>query len=541
MKKLQTSICLLISFLLLGSVASGQAKIPDPGKDTRDHLGNCTSIMAGRLATTDGSVITSHTCDGPYRTWVEITPHEKYAKGTMHNVYSGVLSPAETSWDKRNVKKTGEIPEADETYAFLNTAYPCMNEKQLAIGETTIVGRRELRNEEGIFYIEELEKIALQRCTGAREAIALIGTLAEQYGYGDYAECITIADPREVWQLEISGSGKGKPSAIWCAARIPDDQAGVSANMPRISTIDFSNPDLFMYSTNLKEVAKKLGYWDGKKPLKFWRIISSYGRAYGTRELFILSSLDPSMKISADSTEIPFTVKPEKKLSPRDVIAFFRQTYEGTPLDMTKNLYVTVESRDENGNVKQERVKSPVASSWMGQDIRNLLNELKPGIVDFKYCIAQDWCSYSHVIQCRSWLPDEVGGVAWFSFDNPAMSPRIPVFGGVLKLPGSFAICGQQRYTTEAAIWSFRETNRLAEINWGRGRQIIEPAVMELENKAFEELPMVEKKVTELVGRGKNEEAKQYLTSYTNDFANSAMKRWEEMKGTIWTSFGMGF
>jgi dipeptidase len=208
---------------------------------------------------------------------------------------------------------------------------------------------------------------------------------------------------------------------------------------------------------------------------------------------------------------------------------------------MTRNLLVTVNHRDENGNVSQERIKSPVASNWMGQDIRNLLNELKPGIIDFKYGIAQDWCSYSHVIQCRSWLPDEVGGVAWFSFDNPAMSPRIPVFSGVLKLPGSFAICGQQRYTTEAAIWSFRETNRLAEINWGRGRQIIEPAVMEFENKAFEELPMVEKKVTELVNQGKNEEAKQYVTTYTNDFANSAMKRWEEMKGTIWTRYGMGF
>jgi dipeptidase len=180
-----------------------------------------------------------------------------------------MLVPGETPWDMRNVTKKGEIPEAEETYAFLNTAYPCMNEKQLAIGETTISGRPELRNKDGIFYIEELEKLALQRCRTAREAIALIGRLAEEYGYGDYAECITIADPKEVWQLEISGSGKGKPSAIWCAARIPDDHVGVSANMPRISTIDFNNADLFMYSINLKEIAKNLGYWDGREPLKF--------------------------------------------------------------------------------------------------------------------------------------------------------------------------------------------------------------------------------------------------------------------------------
>ena len=141
------------------------------------------------------------------------------------------------------VIKKGEIPEVSETYAFLNTAYPCLNEKQLAIGETTIYGREELINEDGMFLIEELEKIALQRCKTAREGIALIGKLAEEYGYGDLAECITLADPKEVWQLEIAGSGKGKPSAIWCAQRIPDENVGVCANIPRISTIDFKNPD----------------------------------------------------------------------------------------------------------------------------------------------------------------------------------------------------------------------------------------------------------------------------------------------------------
>ena len=102
--------------------------------DIRYYKGSCTSIMVGRLATTDGSVITCHTCDGYYRTWVEIFPHTKYEKGTMHAVYTGTLDPRETSYDMRNVKKTGEIPEVEETYAFLNTAYPCLNEKQLAIG-----------------------------------------------------------------------------------------------------------------------------------------------------------------------------------------------------------------------------------------------------------------------------------------------------------------------------------------------------------------------------------------------------------------------
>jgi len=531
---------LFILFLSCDQVLLDAQKIYDPD-EYKIYKGSCTSIMAGRLATTDGSVITSHTCDGPYRTWVEIFPHSTYKNEAVHNVYSGVLDPSERPFDMRHVRKTGEIPEATETYAFLNTAYPCMNEKQLAIGETTIGGRDELRNPDGIFYIEELEKIALQRCTTAREAIKLIGQLAEKYGYGDYGECITIADPREVWQFEISGSGKGKPSALWCAARIPDDQVGVSANNPRISTIDFNNPDLFMYSTNLRKVAKELGYWDGKEPLKFWKIISSNEKAYSTREFYILSTLAPSLNLSSDVEELPFSVKPEKKLSAGDIMRYFRETYEGTDLDNAKNLSVTVRKKDANGNLVDEKIKSSIASGWPGSDFRRLLGEIKPGIIDYKYTIAQNWCSYSHIIQCRSWLPDEVGAVAWFSFDNPALSPRIPIFSGVLRLPESFGICGQFNYTPDAAIWSFRETNRLAVIKWGDGRKLIEPAVKEFEARAFEELPLVEKKVIDLVKVGKNDEAKNYVTDYTNNFAYAAMKRWEEMKVTLWSSFSMGF
>ncbi|MGD0342224.1 MAG: C69 family dipeptidase [Bacteroidales bacterium] len=539
-KNLLSSSSLLWIFLLNFSVLT-QAQYITADEESQNPHGNCTSIMVGRLATTDGSVITSHTCDGPYRTWLEIFPHTKYEKGTLHSVYSGTLDPRETSWDMRNVTKTGEVPEAEETYAFLNTAYPCLNEKQLAIGETTIEGRPELRNAAGIFYIEELEKIALQRCTTAREAIALIGKLAEEYGYGDYAECITIADPKEVWQLEIAGSGKGKPSAIWCAARIPDDHVGVSANMPRISTIEFNNPDLFMYSTDLQKTAKNLGYWDGKEPLKFWKIISSFGKPFGTREFYILSTLAPSLKLSMDTTELPFSVKPEKKLSPRDVMKYFRETYEDTQFDMTKDLLITIKSKDDKGNDVEGKIKSPAVNNWMNSELKRLLNELKPGVVKNKYTIAQNFCSYSHIIQCRSWLPDEVGAVAWFSFDNPALSPRIPIFSGVLKLPESFSICGQQRYRTDAAIWSFRETNRLATINWSWGRKLIEPAVTEFEDKAFEEMPAVEKKVTELVKSGKNDDAKQYVTDYTNNFAYAAMKKWEEMKAPLWSMYSMGF
>jgi dipeptidase len=527
------------SILLLFITLLAYPQYQDIDRDGPGYAENCTTIMVGRLASTDGSVMTSHTCDGNYRTWLEIYPHSKFEKGALHPVYWGTLN-TEEPWDMRRTIKKGEIPEVAETYSFLNTAYPCLNEKQLAIGETTIYGRTDLKNEAGLFLIEELEKIALQRCTTAREAITLIGKLAEEYGYGDLAECITIADPKEVWQLEISGSGKGKPSAVWCAERIPDENVGVCANIPRISTIDFKNPDYFMYSTDLQNVARKLGYWDGKEPLKFWKVIGG-GKPFAIREYYILSTLAPSMNLSFDSEELPFSVKPEKKLSPRDVMKYFRETYEGTQWDMTQNLLVTVREKDKDGKETVRQVKSPIVNNWMNNDLRTLLNEIKPGVVARQRTIAIAGCSYSHVIQCRSWLPDEVGAVAWFSFDNPGQSPRIPIFSGVLTLPQSFSICGQQRYKPEAAIWSFREANKLATVNWTRARSLIEPAVKEFEDKAFEELPSVEKKVADLVKNGKNEEAKKYVTEYTGNFAASAMKRWEDMKVTLWGMFARGF
>jgi len=515
------------------------AQYSDIDTDGPGYGENCTTIMVGKLASIDGSVMTSHSCDGNYRTWLEIYPRTKYEKGAMHPVYWGMLH-SEESWDMSKVTKKGEIPEIEETYAFLNTAYPCLNEKQLAIGETTIYGRQELVNEDGIFLIEELEKIALQRCKTAREAIALIGKLAEEYGYGDLAECITLADPKEVWQLEIAGSGKGKPSAIWCAQRIPDENVGICANIPRISLIDFRNPDFFMYSTDLQNVAKKLGYWDGKEPFKFWKVINGK-KPFAIREFYVLSTLAPSLNLSFDAEELPFSVKPEKKLSPRDVMKYFRETYEGTDWDMTRNLLITVKEKDKDGKEVEKKVKSPVASNWMSNDLRTLLNEIKPGLIERQRTIAITGCSYSHVIQCRSWLPDEVGAVAWFSFDNPGQSPRIPIFSGTMSLPSSFSICGQQRYRTDAAIWSFREANRLATVNWSRGRTLIEPAVKEFEDKGFEELPAIDKKVVELIKEGKNEDAKKYVTAYTNSFAGAAMSKWEEMKVTLWGMFGRGF
>ena len=185
----------------------------------------------------------------------------------------------------------------------------------------------------------------------------------------------------------MQAPAKEKPSAIWCAQRIPDENIGICANIPRISDIDFKNHDYFMYSTDLKEVAKKLGYWDGKEPFKFWKVINGK-KPFAIREFYVLSTLAPSLNLSFDAEELPFSVKPEKKQSPRDIMKFFRETYEGTQWDMTKNLMVTIKEKDKDGKETERQIKSPVISNWMNSDIRTLLNEIKPGIVERQRTIA---------------------------------------------------------------------------------------------------------------------------------------------------------
>ncbi len=530
-----------LSFLMLlaavGLLCFSLPGEPGPSSDW-DEASGCTSITAGRLATTDGSVITCHTCDGNYRMWLNIVPAATHLEGSMNKVYTGKMH-TETSWDLRGVVERGEIPQVEKTHAFLNTAYPCMNEHQLAIGETTIGGKRVLRSDQGMFMIEELERIALERCTRAREAIRLIGDLVKEYGYADRGECITIADPEEVWHFEIFGPGLGRKGAVWAAVRIPDDHVGISANIPRIGELDLDDPDHYMASDNVYSLAQEKGWWDPErgKPFKFWEAYSGR-KPFSIREYYVLSTLAPSLNLDFEADELPFSVKPDKKVSVRDIMKMYRETYAGTVYDMTQNLMV----KDRRSG---KTVKSPVVHPWMSWDMLNLINTLKPGAVERYRTIAIAGCSYSHVTQCRGWLPDPVGGISWFAFDNPAMSARIPIFAGVTELPPGFEIGAQHRFRTDSAAWAFRRANRLATVKWGTAKPYIEEAVREFEEKAFADLPQVEKKALELYGEGRSEEDLQqlraYLTKYTNDFARAAIHRYWELGDTFWSLFARGF
>jgi len=518
-------------------LAGALALAPGQGADVEFGMPNrpgCTSIMVGRLATVDGSVITSQTVDGEFRNWMEISPHRKNEAGAKNKIYKGRMATRIPD-DERGLKLTGEIPEVPESYSFFNTAYPAANEHQLGMGETTVMGRRELRNPQGVFRIEEIQRLMLERCTTAREAIRLADELTKAYGYTDYGECLTIADPKEVWHFEILGATKKYVGAVWAAVRIPDDHVGVSANALRIGELDLKNSDYFMASKNVFALAEEMKWWDpkGNEPFKFYKVYGGQkGNHWLYREWRVLSLAAPSLNLDPKAEELPFSVKAEKKISVRDVIAWFRDTYENTPFDTMPKLLV----KDLKGNL----VQSPVVSPWMLRDLKSLLNSLKPDSAPTHYTIANNITSYSTVIQARAWLPDPVGGLIWLAFDNPAQTARMPLFCGITELPPSFKIGNQNGFTTGSAAWAFRRAARLAQLGWGKCRNIVETLIQDVENRAFAEIPLIEKSSLDLYAQNP-EKARAFLTAYCRDFALATTQRYWDLGDELWDAFAWEF
>ena len=499
------------------------------GQDDEYSRDECTSIVVGRLASADGSVITSHTCDGVSRTWITVEPAADHSRKEMVDIFKNTRKNA-FKGDTTGVRFAGRIPQARHTFAYLNTAYPCLNEKQVAMGETTFSGPDTLRNGNSMFLIEELQRIALQRCDNARDAVRMMGELAEKYGYADGGECITVIDKKEAWFFEILGCGRDKVGAVWAAQRVPDDEVAVSANIPRIGKIDRKDKDYFMASDNVEAVAREYGLWDGEGDFVFWKAYhGSYGdgKNFKEREFVILSTLAPSLNLSYDAPELPFSVKPEAKVDVRKVMEILRGTYEGLEFDMTKNLLVDVPAKD--GQPATKKV-SPVANPWLTTDTRNMINGVAPGAVEFSRTIAVAWCSHSTVIQARDWLPDSVGGVCWYALDNPGESPRFPIFSGTTELPTAFDTCGMRRYVPEGALWTFRRPNRLATLAWQTNKERVMKDVQTIENLGFEGLPEVEKHPDTAT-----------LNAYTAKIYNAAADLWRKLEENLWMKHGRGF
>ena len=544
---MKKTLSIAVTALLLALPTTGNAQNEEFDSDGKTPL-SCTSIMVGKKASTDGSVITSHTCDSWYRTWMKMVPAKDHKAGTKTAIYEGRMH-TQSAEDSTKMYKKGEIPQVSHTFRFLDTAYPCLNEKQLGIGVTTITGRKELRNKQGMFMIEELERIALERCSTARDAIRLMGELIKQYGYGDSGECLTIADKNEVWIFEVFGEGPKKIGGVWAAVRIPDDHIAVSANICRINKIDTNDKENYMYSDNLFDVAKRMKLWDGKEEFSFWRVFSGGNyfnekKNYSVREHFIMNALAPSQQFSDQVEDLPLSVKADEKVSVERVMQLLGSYYEGTAKNLSgRHMIPNPKRKDKDGKIVEsepDSIVSPFSNPWMRPDEINMYYAMGDSTMKNIRTVSVPWCAYSTVIQLRSWLPDEVGGVAWVALDNPGQSPRFPIFCGTTKLPKMLEICGQHTDRDDAALWRYRKANRLATVRWGTYRKTMEPARDYFIDKGMRELPFIEKAWQELHATD-TKKAQQMLNGYTADFFGATIIRWDEMARHFWRQTWGGF
>ena len=489
---------------------------------------SCTSIIVGKLASADGSTMTSHSCDSTSdRTWITVVPHLKHKPGELCPVYH---NPKETKGpDDKNRLKSGEIPQVPETFAYINTAYPVINEYQLAIGETTFGGKMELKSKDGIIDCPELYRLILERAKTAREAIRIADELTKTYGYNDYGECFTFADPQETWHFEILGPGAGKKGAVWAAVRIPEDEVGVSANASRIRQLNLSDPENFMASANVHSLAQEMGWWDpaSGQPFEFcYAYASRDSMGCRRREWRVLSLLAPSLKLSSHSENFPLSVKPEKKLTVKDVLDIFRDTYQGTSYDMTRGL-IQVDSK---GQVSP----SPVASPFMNRELMDLLK------VQPERTIACKRATYLQITQSRSWLPDAIGGVVWLGYDNPVTTPHTPFYCGITRMPDSYMVDGRSRFRRDCAWWAFRTVSQMALFRWRPMSQTIARVWSPIEEKAFAEQARIEEEAL-LLYKQSPAKAREFLTSYCVKMAEDAVAAYWKLQDDLWGSYTQYF
>ena len=291
-----------------------------------------------------------------------------------------------------------------------------------------------------------------------------------------------------------------------------------------------------MCSDNIEKVAKKHGLWDGDSEFIWYKVFGndySNGKNFREREWFILNSLAPSLELSMDDEDLPFSVKPDEKVDVRKVMELLRSTYEGTELDMTRNLKIV--------NRKGDTIVSPNANPWMGSLDVDTYNMLAPNSVEFQRTVSVSWCSYSFVAQLRNWMPNEIGGILWYSVENPGQSPRIPIFTGSTELPSCFNECGHGNYNEETILWRYRKANKLAQIQWGSTKKTMINNVLRYEEKAMKEIPALEKEVMTLLEEGKKEDAQKLINRYTADFEAATAQTWKEMEHRFWERFWVNF
>ena len=468
----------------------------------------CTNFIVGKKASADGSVICSYNADD-YGMFMGLChyPAGKHAKGEMRQIYD---------WDTNEYH--GQIPEAEETYNVIGN----INEYQVTIGETTFGGREEMVDSTGLIDYGSLIYIALQRSKTARQAISVMTTLAEKYGYNSEGETFTICDPDEAWIMEMMGKGPGSKGVVWVAVRIPDDAICAHANQSRIRTFDQNDRKNVLFSKDCIKYARRMGWFSGKD--KDFSFCDTYaypdfsGRRFCEARVwsFFNHFADMSRYVPyaegkvKDAEPMPLWITPGRKVSVQDVQKCMRDHYEGTPFALDND---------------------------MGQGIWEMPYRPTPLMfkVDGKQCFNErptstQQSAFSYVSQMRSWLPRQVGGVLWFGNDDGNMIAYTPVYCGNTIQPECYNTPGADAVTfsDKNAYWVCNWVSNMVYPRYSMMFPSLEEVRDSLEKSYFEKQSEVERHAVELCNKN-SQKAIEYLTGYSNNTAQQMLARWKQL------------
>ncbi|WP_319266432.1 C69 family dipeptidase [uncultured Draconibacterium sp.] len=502
MKKITVAGMLLMAFILLNQQISNA----------------CTNFLISKGASIDGSTMITYAADS-HTLYGELyhQPAADHPEGAMRKIYE---------WDTGIY--LGEIPQPAHTYSVIGN----MNEFQLAIAETTFGGRAELGSQSGaIMDYGSLIYVTLQRAKTAREAIEVMTSLVDEFGYYSSGESFSIADPEEVWILEMIGKGEGEKGAVWVAMRIPDGFISGHANQARITTFPLNDSKNCLYSKDVISFAREKGWFSGTNkdfsfsdvyaPVDFGaarfcdaRVWAGFNKVAGGMQQYTdyaKGLVEQGGENNFATNRLPLWVKPDKQLNVQDVMGMMRDHFEDTELDMTQDIGA-----------------GPYALPyrWRG---------LTWEVDSVEYCneraISTQQTGFSFVAQCRSWLPDPIGGILWFGVDDTYSTCYAPMYCGITEIPKCFAVGNGDllTYSETSAFWTFSQVANYAYLRYSDMIEDVKLVQRELEDKFVTYVPSVDKAAENLYNTVSEEQARKFVTEFSRNEAENMTKRWKEL------------
>ncbi|MBE6181144.1 MAG: dipeptidase [Rikenellaceae bacterium] len=469
----------------------------------------CTNFIVTKGASTDGSAMVSYAADSHslYGALYH-TPAGKFKAGTMLPVYE---------WDTG--RYLTDIPQISSTYSTVGN----MNEHSLIIGETTFGGREELKDPQGKIDYGSLIYITLQRAKTAREAIKTIVELANTHGYASSGESFSIVDQKEAWLMELIGkgftdNGKGQnrhKGIVWVARRIPDGYVSAHANQARITTFPLNDKENCLYAPDVISFAREKGYFTGKDedfsfadayaPLDFGAMRACEARVWAFFRT-IVDGMDQYLDFAMGhnpKNKMPLWVKPRTKISPKFIFDRMRDHYEGTPLDMTKDLGAG------------------------GHGLPYRWRPMHFEVDGVKYCneraTATQQTGFWFVAQARPNLPADMG-ILWFGMDDAATSCLTPIYCSTRKIPESYSTASGSmlNYSDNSAFWLFNRVANFAYLRYDMISADIRKVTDQWENG---QLDQVAKQATALAAQPQTTRQQQ-LTTTSCATADKLISKW---------------